>query len=321
MICGRSLPRFRLRGQKCTQRFFEGFIVGPPMLNYCRWCPQDSRKRFFFFTVTIRLWLRSVLRWKMAPFLAREKALRELWFSYCSSRERPFREWNFAFWESLSEFREVLREYPRTLRDLRKWPFHSESVFLKLGWSPGFWKCAARCVHSLRFRLRFKKSLSCRRCLRFLVLEPQTDHAEPCEIMADQATSRPWKSLKVPDSAWKCLILPENAWFCSLRMAESAWCPESPRTMKHTLVFKIASDCGCDCDAVVHFPCPIWLDDRGTGQWKLMEEVLPSYLACTPCVPWFSTLFDRGGNRRAFRLPGTAGIISIVCRSFKGQHD
>ena len=30
-------------------------------------------------------------------------------------------------------------------------------------------------------------------------------------------------------------------------------------------------------------------------------------LACTPCVPLFSTLFNRGGNRRAFRLPGRAG--------------
>ena len=37
------------------------------------------------------------------------------------------------------------------------------------------------------------------------------------------------------------------------------------------------------------------------------------YLACTPCVPLFCTLFNRGGNRRGFRLPGGgAGIISIV---------
>ena len=37
------------------------------------------------------------------------------------------------------------------------------------------------------------------------------------------------------------------------------------------------------------------------------------YLARTPCVPLFCTLFNRGGNRRAFRLPGgRAGIISIV---------
>ena len=33
-----------------------------------------------------------------------------------------------------------------------------------------------------------------------------------------------------------------------------------------------------------------------------------SYLARTPCVPLFSaTLFNRGGNRRVFRLPGEGG--------------
>ena len=32
-----------------------------------------------------------------------------------------------------------------------------------------------------------------------------------------------------------------------------------------------------------------------------------SYLARTPCVPLFSTLFHRGGNRRGFRLPGEGG--------------
>ena len=31
------------------------------------------------------------------------------------------------------------------------------------------------------------------------------------------------------------------------------------------------------------------------------------YLACTPCVPLFSTLFNRDGNRRAFRLLGEGG--------------
>ena len=31
------------------------------------------------------------------------------------------------------------------------------------------------------------------------------------------------------------------------------------------------------------------------------------YLARTPCVPLFFTLFNRGGNRRAFRLPGAGG--------------
>ena len=36
------------------------------------------------------------------------------------------------------------------------------------------------------------------------------------------------------------------------------------------------------------------------------------YLACTPCVHLFCTLFNKGGNRWACRLPGAAGIISIV---------
>ena len=31
------------------------------------------------------------------------------------------------------------------------------------------------------------------------------------------------------------------------------------------------------------------------------------YLARTLCVPLFCTLFRRGGNRRAFRLPGAGG--------------
>ena len=32
-----------------------------------------------------------------------------------------------------------------------------------------------------------------------------------------------------------------------------------------------------------------------------------SYLARTPCVPFCCALFNRGGNRRAFRLPGAGG--------------
>ena len=31
------------------------------------------------------------------------------------------------------------------------------------------------------------------------------------------------------------------------------------------------------------------------------------YLTCTPCVPLFCTLFNKGGSRRAFRLPGAGG--------------
>ena len=50
-------------------------------------------------------------------------------FLYCSSREMLFREWKFSFRESVSEFRELLRECPGILRELREWPFHFESVF------------------------------------------------------------------------------------------------------------------------------------------------------------------------------------------------
>ena len=31
------------------------------------------------------------------------------------------------------------------------------------------------------------------------------------------------------------------------------------------------------------------------------------YLACTPCVLLFCALFNGGGSRRAFRLPGAGG--------------
>ena len=62
--------------------------------------------------------------------------LREFWFSYCSSRGMPCREWNFAFREWNFEFRELLREYPGTLPELREWPFCSESVFPEIGMVP-----------------------------------------------------------------------------------------------------------------------------------------------------------------------------------------
>ena len=31
------------------------------------------------------------------------------------------------------------------------------------------------------------------------------------------------------------------------------------------------------------------------------------FLACTPCVPLFCTLFNKDGSRRAFSLPGAGG--------------
>ena len=50
----------------------------------------------------------------------------------------------------------------------------------------------------------------------------------------------------------------------------------------------------------------------GHRRMEMIGESSASYLARTPCIPLFCTLFNRGGNRRAFRLPGRAGIISIV---------
>ena len=48
----------------------------------------------------------------------------------------------------------------------------------------------------------------------------------------------------------------------------------------------------------------------GRPGYRTMEMIggsSASYLARTPCVPLFSTLFNRGGNRRAFRLLGAGG--------------
>ena len=65
-----------------------------------------------------------------------QELLRELWFSYCSSRETPFREWDSTFRKLLSELRYLLREYPGTLPELREWPLHSESVSPEIGVVP-----------------------------------------------------------------------------------------------------------------------------------------------------------------------------------------
>ena len=40
--------------------------------------------------------------------------------------------WDFSLRELFSELRELLREYLGTFPELREWPFHSESVFLKV---------------------------------------------------------------------------------------------------------------------------------------------------------------------------------------------
>ena len=61
------------------------------------------------------------------------------------------------------------------------------------------------------------------------------------------------------------------------------------------------------------FLCPIWLDDRGTGQWKWMEEVLRRTSLAPLASPCFLLCLKRGGDRRAgLDYQGRAGIISIV---------
>ena len=57
-----------------------------------------------------------------------------------------------------------------------------------------------------------------------------------------------------------------------------------------------------------------WRKFRRLGCWTMEMNggSSESYLACTPCVPLFCILFNRGGNRRVFRLPGWAGMISVV---------
>ena len=47
--------------------------------------------------------------------------------------------------------------------------------------------------------------------------------------------------------------------------------------------------------------------DNG-NDWRKFRIIPRSH----PCVPLFCTFFNRGGDRRAFRLPGGRGIISIV---------
>ena len=68
-----SKSAIRLRGQKCTQRYFEGFVVRPPTLNNCERCPQacpDSRRRLFFCgNNTVAVAMRSAM--KMAKVASR----------------------------------------------------------------------------------------------------------------------------------------------------------------------------------------------------------------------------------------------------------
>ena len=51
------------------------------------------------------------------------------------------------------------------------------------------------------------------------------------------------------------------------------------------------------------------------GYWTMEMNGKSSapYLARTPCVPLFCTLFNRGGNRGGFRLPGADGGSFPLC--------
>ena len=56
--------------------------------------------------------------------------------------------------------------------------------------------------------------------------------------------------------------------------------------------------------------CLSGTDMTGRPGYRTMEMIggsSASYLARTPCVPLLPILFNRGGNRRAFRLPGEGG--------------
>ena len=55
------------------------------------------------------------------------------------------------------------------------------------------------------------------------------------------------------------------------------------------------------------FSMPNMTGRPGRRTMKMIGGSSASYLARTPCVPLFSIVFNRGGNRRAFRLPGQGG--------------
>ena len=50
-----------------------------------------------------------------------------------------------------------------------------------------------------------------------------------------------------------------------------------------------------------------WFPLGDRHDWTTVGYRTASYLARTPCVPFFYNLFNKGGNRRAFRLPGEGG--------------
>ena len=56
-----------------------------------------------------------------------------------------------------------------------------------------------------------------------------------------------------------------------------------------------------------HSPMPNMTGRPGYRTMEVIAGSSASYLARTPCAPLFSTWFNRGGNRKAFRLQGKGG--------------
>ena len=63
-----------------------------------------------------------------------------------------------------------------------------------------------------------------------------------------------------------------------------------------------------------HFSMPNMTGRPGYRTMEMNGGSSAPYLACAPCVPLFCALFNRGGNRGAFRLPGAGGGSFPLCR-------
>ena len=82
----RSKSAIRLRGQNCTQRFFEDFTLRLPTLRNCKWCPQacsDSRRRFFCGNDTVAVAMLFAMKngqicFSLQKFLAISSAIQKI---------------------------------------------------------------------------------------------------------------------------------------------------------------------------------------------------------------------------------------------------
>ena len=71
------------------------------------------------------------------------------------------------------------------------------------------------------------------------------------------------------------------------------------------------------CGNKFQFPCPIWLDDQGAGQWKGMEEVPGRASLVPPTSPCFLLYWRRMKTDWLLDYQGRAGISSIDRRAYK----